>query len=542
MMPNTLYVTTPIYYVNARPHIGHAFTSTLADVICRTHKLLDYKTFLLTGTDEHGQKIQQAALANGITSQEHVDQHHSHFKQMSQSFHIDYDYFIRTTDLSHKEYVQKTLQKLYDQGDIYMKAYQGWYSIYEERFFSETELIDKKDPIGHREVEWLEEENYFFKMSKYHSALLEHLEKNKDFIQPKARRNEILGFLQQELKDLCISRSKDRLKWGIELPFDKRFVTYVWFDALLNYVSAVDNKTFENGVPIWPANWHIIGKDILMTHCIYWISILFATKKELPKHILAHAWWLINNEKMSKSKGNTLDPFALIEEYGVDVIRYYLMKEMVLLHDGLISEELIIQTNNRDLSNDIGNALQRIYKFVIKNFEGQLPTIPVINEIENEVEKEESVDQIFVDGISAIIENIKQIIPSANISAFMQEISQITKKLNQYIDTQAPWKILKALKMNKTSQEKETLLLEKNLSIVLYNSSETLRLLFYVLLPIMPTKSRKALELLGIENIKEEDLSAQLQWGLLPKDAHFLFAKETTDPLFPRFESLNEET
>ena len=516
---NTLYVTTPIYYVNAKPHIGHAFTSILSDFICRSHELLGYETFLLTGTDEHGQKVQKAARDRNVSTREHVDENYLHFKKMSQVFNIKYQYFIRTTEEQHKKYVQKILQQLCDQGDIYTQSYKGWYSVHEERFFAKEDLINGKDPIGNKPVEWLEEENYFFRMSKYQKPLLAYLKENQDFLRPRSRYNEIQGFLKQNLKDLCISRSKKRLQWGIELPFDSNFVTYVWFDALLNYQSAVDGKNFANNKDIWPADWHIIGKDILTTHGIYWLTILLATKQELPKHILAHAWWLVNNEKMSKSKGNILDPFDLAQKYDVDAIRYYLIKEMVLEQDSFIGEELIVERLNSDLANDIGNALQRIHKFVLKNFDSQLP------HLQNPTKKyNNNKDNLeFIQAIQESVEKAKSHILSVFISEFMNEISKITKLINQYIDKQAPWKIFKQLNTESNLER------EEQLAAILYNSSEALRLLLCLLQPVMPTKAPLALAMLGVQSEKE---GLSLEWGQLPQGSHF----EEGELLFERLD------
>lgn len=303
------YVTTPIYYVNDAPHIGHSYTTVLADVLSRFHKIIGCQTFFLTGTDEHGQKVQRAAASRGVSPQAHVDEYNLRFRNLWEKMDIQYDYFIRTTDEDHKNFVRECLQKLFDKGEIYSKEYEGWYSVGEERFFSEDELDENKcDPISHRPVEWIKEKNYFFKMSKYQQQLIDYIQNNPDWIVPDFRRNEILGFLRQPLNDLCISRPKARLSWGIPLPFDEEYVTYVWFDALINYVSAVRNKTYPDGSKIWPATYHLIGKDILTTHSVYWPTMLMALGIELPKHILAHGWWLVNNDKMSKTTGNVVNP------------------------------------------------------------------------------------------------------------------------------------------------------------------------------------------------------------------------------------------
>lgn len=294
------YVTTPIYYVNDAPHIGHSYTTVLADILTRFHKLLGHQTFFLTGTDEHGQKVQRAAAKRNVSPKQHVDEYCLRFKNLWEKMGIEYDQFIRTTDDSRMEFVQQCLQMLWDNGQIYSKEYEGWYSVGEERFFSQDELDENgNDPISHRPVDWIKEKNYFFKMGSYQKQLIDYLESHRDWIVSDYRWNEIRGFLKQPLNDLCISRPKSRLSWGIPLPFDTDYVTYVWFDALLNYVSAVmkmengklvPRKTYPNGEPIWPATYHLVGKDIITTHSVYWPTMLFALGFPLPKHILAHGW------------------------------------------------------------------------------------------------------------------------------------------------------------------------------------------------------------------------------------------------------------
>ena len=383
------YVTTPIYYVNDAPHIGHSYTTVLADILTRFHKILGYQTFFLTGTDEHGQKVQRAADKRGVTPQEHVDEYYHRFEDLWKKMGIGNDFFIRTTMPEHKAFVQECLQKLWDKGEIYSKEYEGWYSVGEERFFSEDELDENKcDPISHRPVEWLKEKNYFFKMGSYQQKLIDFLESHKDWIVPDYRWNEIRGFLRQPLNDLCISRPKARLRWGIPLPFDTDYVTYVWFDALLNYVSASTafHKTYADGTPIWPATYHLIGKDILTTHSVYWPTMLMALDIPLPQHILAHGWWLVNGgEKMSKSAGNVVKPMDYMEKYGIDAFRYFLAREMVVGQDANFTHEAFVRRINSDLANDLGNVLNRVHRLVITNFEGKLPAATSIGDAENEV-------------------------------------------------------------------------------------------------------------------------------------------------------------
>ncbi|MDA1044850.1 MAG: class I tRNA ligase family protein, partial [Verrucomicrobia bacterium] len=326
---NTFYITTPIYYVNDRPHIGHAYTTLLADVLARYHRLAGEETLFLTGTDEHGQKVQQAADKAGMSPQEQADTTVVRFKELWARLEITNDDFIRTTEDRHRHIVQKILQDLYDRGEIYAADYDGWYDITSETFVTEKDFDPAQTRGSKPNIIPIKERNYFFRMGKYQSWLIDYINENPSFIQPDFRRNETLGFLKRELNDLCISRPKSRLSWGIELPFDADFVTYVWFDALVNYISAIgyhaDAAKFEKW---WPANYHLIGKDILTTHTVYWPTMLKAMGLAMPQTIFAHGWWLMGEDKMSKSSGNAVDPMGMVDAYGVDAFRYYLMAEM----------------------------------------------------------------------------------------------------------------------------------------------------------------------------------------------------------------------
>ena len=504
------YVTTPIYYVNDAPHIGHSYTTVLADILTRFHKILGYQTYFLTGTDEHGQKVQRAAEKRGVTPQEHVDEYYHRFEDLWKKMDIGNDFFIRTTMPEHKAYVQECLQKLWDKGEIYSKEYEGWYSVGEERFFTEDELDENKcDPISHRPVEWLKEKNYFFKMGSYQQKLIDFLESHKDWIVPDYRWNEIRGFLKQPLNDLCISRPKARLSWGIPLPFDTDYVTYVWFDALLNYVSASTafHKTYADGTPIWPATYHLIGKDILTTHCVYWPTMLMALDIPLPEHVLAHGWWLVNGgEKMSKSAGNVVNPMDYMEKYGIDAFRYFLAREMVVGQDANFTHEGFVRRINSDLANDLGNVLNRVHRLVLNNFEGKLPKAVQIGEAEKEV----------IDLAGKVIAEIKEGLPKARLSQSIETIMQLVRSINRYLEVKAPWKLAK----DPT--------LKDELATVLYISAEAVRLSLCLLWPVIPSKAEEGLSMLGSKFQSAEDLS----WGVLQSGETFGEGK----PLFPRIE------
>jgi methionyl-tRNA synthetase len=361
MTDKTFYITTPIYYVNDKPHIGHAYTTILADVIARYHRLKGEAVHYLTGTDEHGQKVQRAAEKDGITAQQKADTTVVRFQELWQKLGITHDDFIRTTEPRHKEVVQAILSDLYARGEIYKAEYDGLYDVTSETFITEKDLPEGKTPEDLPNIVRIKEANYFFKMGSYQGWLIDYIEKNPEFIQPDFRRNETLGFLRKPLQDLCISRPKSRLAWGIELPFDKDYVCYVWFDALVNYISAVgygtDDQKFN---ACWPVDIQLIGKDILTTHTVYWPTMLKAINVPMPKTVFAHGWWMFGDAKMSKSLGNVVDPMAMIDQYGVDAFRYFVMAEMAPGQDSSFSETGFIRRYNSDLANDLGNLLSRL--------------------------------------------------------------------------------------------------------------------------------------------------------------------------------------
>jgi methionyl-tRNA synthetase len=500
-MSNSFYITTPIYYVNDIPHIGHAYTTILADVLSRHQKQVGNKPFFLTGLDEHGQKVQDAAKNRGIETQTHCNEMSKRFISLWERLHISNDDFIRTTEIRHKNVVKKILKTVFDAGDIYEDEYQGLYSVSEERFITEKEA----DTGQFRDIKTLKEKNYFFRMSKYQDRLINHIETNPNFIQPDHRRNEVLGFLNQPLNDLCISRPKSRLNWGIELPFDSDYVTYVWFDALINYITApgyIDDKSsFEK---FWPADLHLIGKDILTTHAVYWPTMLMSADIELPKMIFAHGWWLMDKEKMSKSSGNVINPMDLIDDYGVDPVRYYLMREMILGQDANFTVKSFINRYNSDLANDLGNLLSRISTLIKKNYNGQIPDGCSSGNKEQEI-KDESIE---------LVKKFDKYMSSLSINEAIEELLQFVRRINRYFEHKAPWKLVK-----------EDL---KSAGTVLYTGAEALRICAILLSPVMPKRMKLLLSILNAE-------SSDRTWGSLEPGK--LMGEHK--PLFPRISSEN---
>ena len=494
----TFYLTTPIYYVNDKPHIGHAYTTILADVLTRFHRNTGEDVFFLTGLDEHGQKVQQAAEKRGVDPQKHCNEMAPRFLELWENLHIQNDDFIRTTEKRHVDVVQHILQKVYDKGDIYEDVYEGLYSVSEERFITEKEAKSGE----FRDIKELKEKNYFFRMSNYQQTLIDHIKNNSGFIQPEHRKNEVLGFLKQPLEDLCISRPKSRLGWGIELPFDSDYVTYVWFDALINYITAPGyNVNEENFNKYWPANYHLIGKDILTTHSVYWPTMLMSANIPLPQAIFAHGWWLIGESKMSKSLGNVVDPLGLIEEYGVDSVRYYLMREMVLGQDASFTIESFIKRYNSDLANDFGNLLSRVSNLLKKFFDGKIP--------QDEDDSAEGLDvkSKAVETVAMVWEKIEVM----RVNEAIEITLQFVRSINKYLETKAPWKLAK--------EEPEIA------GKVLFTAVEALRVSAVLLSPIMPNRTQTVLETLGATE-------SGLDWGGLTSGIEI----KLHDPLFPRID------
>jgi len=512
MHKSKFYVTTPIYYVNDDPHIGHAYTTILADVLARYHRLIGVPTMFLTGTDEHGQKVQRAAEKAGITAQEQADTTVVRFMDLWKRLEITNDDFIRTTEKRHKVVVQKILQDLYDRKEIYKADYDGWYCVTCERFYTDKDLIEGNcpEPGCGRAVERIRESNYFFRMSRYKDWLVQYIHDHPGFIQPDFRRNETLGFLKKELTDLCISRPRSRLNWGIELPFDKDFVAYVWFDALVNYVSAVgylsDDERFKKW---WPATYHLIGKDILTTHTVYWPSMLKAIGVPMPETIFAHGWWLVGRDKMSKSSGNVVDPMAFVDAYGVDAFRYFLTAEMTLGQDASFTEESFVRRYNADLANDLGNLLSRVMKLIVTYFGGVIPRPG------EEGAEEERLRLAVLNAASCVVESVE----SMRIDLGLAEVAGAVREANRYIEKRQPWALGK-------KGEKE------QLGTVLYCSSETLRIVSGLLYPVMPGKMS---ELRGALGISQRDAVFQelKEWGKLDPGVPI---KEMRS-LFPRIRS-----
>jgi len=498
MNNRVFYITTPIYYVNDDPHIGHAYTTILADVLSRYHRNAGEETLFLTGLDEHGQKVQQAASDRDVAPQQHCDEMAPRFTRLWKKLHISNDDFIRTTENRHKRVVQDILERVYANGDIYEDEYEGLYSVSEERF-----ITDKEAESGEfRDIKELKEKNYFFKMGNYQQALIDHISSHPTFIQPEHRKNEITGFLKQPLNDLCISRPKSRLNWGIELPFDSNYVTYVWFDALINYITAAgfgsDQESFSKW---WPASYHLIGKDILTTHAVYWPTMLMSAKIELPESIFAHGWWLMGESKMSKSMGNVIDPMDLIDDYGVDPVRYYLMREMVLGHDANFTLESFIKRYNSDLANDFGNLLSRITTLVKKNFAGILPEPGELTQPELDIRS----------SAEDLVELVNDKIRSMNINDAIEEIFQFIRSVNRYMEYQAPWKLVKE---DKSSAGR-----------VLYTAAESLRISAMLLSPVMPNRTRDLFHTLNNDSVSPK-------WGGLQPGREL----RHHEPLFPRIE------
>lgn len=508
---NRFYVTTPIYYVNARPHLGHAYSTIIADVLNRFHRMCGRETFFLTGTDEHGDKVVLAAREEGMSPLAYADRISGLFKALWPELDIECDCFIRTTDPAHIKVVKEVLQKIYDSGDIYFSEYEGAYCFGCERFYTERELVDGKCPDHKTVPEVIREANYFFRMSKYQDWLIDYIQADPDFIRPERYKNEVLAFLREPLEDLCISRPKARLQWGITLPFDDGYVTYVWFDALLNYISATGYPDGELFKKFWPSVHHVIAKDILKPHGIYWPIILKAAGIPIYRHLNVHGYWNVDEAKMSKSLGNVVEPLELKKIYGADAFRYFLMREMVFGLDSNFSEAALVQRYNSDLANDLGNLFSRSLTMVHKYFDGVVP--------EGSAAPESQLDRDIKSEALKTIREYQDALEGFVFHKALMALWQFINQINKYIDVTAPWELFK-----KESQRNQ-------LQVVLYNIVESLRIIAGLLYPVMPTTARVMGEHLGIASDKYpqtlEDLTI---WGKLRPGTQLL--KTTT--LFPR--------
>ena len=516
MEKKSFYITTPIYYPSDSLHIGHAYTTTIADTMARYKRLAGHDVLFVTGSDEHGQKIQRKADEKNITPIQYVDKIVASFQHLWEKLNISHDDFIRTTEKRHHAAVQEIFQKIYNQGDIYKASYQGHYCTPCETFWVERQLVDGKCPDCGRETEIVEEDSYFFRMSKYQDRLLTYIEENPDFIQPSSRRNEMINFIKGGLEDLCVSRTT--FDWGIPVPFDTKHVVYVWFDALTNYITAsgyLDDR--EKFAKFWPADVHLVGKEIVRFHSIIWPVILMALDIEIPKKVYGHGWLIMEGDKMSKSKGNVIDPLVLIEEFGPDAIRYFLLREITLGMDGNFSREALVNRINADLANDFGNLLHRTLS-MIGRFNGGI--IEAAGDVE-------AIDQELTQLVENTVLQYEKFMDDMDINAAIKVIWTLISRTNKYIDETGPWALAK-------DEAKRS-----RLNTVLYNLAETLRVVSILIYPLMPVTAPEIWKQLGIEQeFATVTFADAKKWGKLPAGTKVGKAA----PIFPRIEDKPVET
>jgi methionyl-tRNA synthetase len=506
MAADPFYITTPIYYVNAAPHLGHAYVTILADVAARFHRLEGRPVYFLTGTDEHGDKIAQAAAAAGETPQAYVDRISQAFRETWAKLDITHDQFIRTTDAAHTAVVQAILRRIHTAGDIYFGEYGGWYCVGCERFYTEKEMVGGACPDHRRPLTYIKEQNYFFRMSKYQGWLLDHLERHPDFIRPERYRNEVLGFLREPLEDLCISRPTSRLTWGIPLPFDPAYVTYVWFDALINYLSALGYPDGAGFARFWPVAQHLIGKDILKPHGVYWPTMLHAAGIAPFRHLNVHGFWNVETGKMSKSVGRVVTPLELGDKYGLEALRYFVLREMIFGLDATFSEEGLVARYNAELANDLGNLVQRALTMLERYSAGRIPAGP-------------GGDERIQALAAGAIERVRAAVGDFAFSEALAAIWEVVRACNRFVDEKAPW----ALARHPSRRS--------DLEGVLFTLAEGLRLIALLLGAFLPRTAARIAEQLGVPDLLAPGaLATAGTWGRLAAGT----AIRRADPLFPR--------